>query len=195
MVLAVPLSSVSFVLVLHAHLGLGPWHVLQQGIGRHAGVSIGVAGWIMNLFVAGFAALVRERCRVGTLAVILAIGFGIDRFDPLISTPGAAVPRAAFLLAGTAGMALAGALIISARVGVAPLDALMTGLDRCSPLQIPISAVRVGMEAFGLGLGLLAGGEAGVGSLVIGLGIGPAIHAWLHLLDAVPDRPVGVAAA
>lgn len=187
MLAAVPLSSLSFVLVLRAHVGLGPWHVVQQGLSHHLGLSIGAAGWVMGFAIAGLAAALGERCGVATLAVVVAIGAAIDLMLPWIATPSGLVLRSAFLLVGTAGMALGGALMISARLGVSPLDAWMTGLYRRSPWRVPISGVRVAMECLGLVVGVVAGGEAGVGSVVIGLGIGPAIHAWLIVLRAVPD--------
>lgn len=188
LLLAIPTSSVAFVLVLHAHVGLGPWHVVQQGIGRHLDLSIGTAGWVMGFAIAAAAALLGERCGVATLAVVVAVGAGIDLVDPWIGSPGSAAGRALALLVGTAGMALGGALLISARSGVSPLDAFMTGAYRRSPWRVPISGVRLLMEVVGLTAGILLGGDAGIGSIVIGAGIGPAVHGWLVVLRSVPDR-------
>jgi len=62
----------------------------------------------------------------------------------------------------------------------------MTGAYKRVPFSL--YQVRIGLEVLGLALGVLAGGSAGVGSLFIGLTVGPFLHVWLVLLRAMPDR-------
>ena len=182
------LIAVAFAMTVRAHLGLGPWHVLQQGLSLRTGLSLGLAGVITNsaLFLA--AVVLRERPGLGTLA---AVGLGSGLLDvvlPLVPTPAAMPARLAFLIVGIIVMSGGAALYISADLGAAPLDAVMTGIYRRVPWSL--SRVRLSLELLGLALGLAAGGEVGIGCAVVGLGIGPGIQAWLRLLKAMPVKLV-----
>lgn len=181
-------SAVAFSLVLRAHLGLGPWHVLQQGIAEHLGVTLGQAAWLMGATMLVASMALGERPGAGTAAIVAGGGALIDLVLPHVGTPTDPVLRAAYLVAGTVVMSLGGALMIAADVGVSPLDGLMKGLYRVVP--VPLFAVRLGLEALGLTLGWWAGGEVGVGCLLIGVGIGPGIHAFCRLLRAMPHGAV-----
>ena len=77
-------------------------------------------------------------------------------------------------------MALGGALIIRASVGVAAYDAVMLGLRRV--LRRPLAPIRLGMEATVLTVGWLLGGPVGVGTVITGLLIGPGIQFWLRMI-------------
>ena len=85
--------------------------------------------------------------------------------------------RIAGVLVATWLMALGGALIIRASVGVAAYDAVMLGLRRV--LRRPLAPIRLGMEATVLTVGWLLGGPVGVGTVITGLLIGPGIQFWL----------------
>ena len=77
-------------------------------------------------------------------------------------------------------MALAGALMIRASVGVASYDAVMLGLRRL--LGAPLSPIRLAMEAIALLAGWFLGGAIGVGTVITGLLIGPGIQFWLAII-------------
>jgi uncharacterized membrane protein YczE len=188
----VALGALAFSLVLRAHLGLGPWHVVQQGLSRHAPISIGHAAWVVAGGVLLAAVLADARPGPGTVVTVLLGGQAIDLILPHVGTPSGLAARLLTLAVGTAVMAFSAALIISAGVGASPLDSLMTGLHQRLP--VPLFAVRVGMEVVGLALGWWAGGEVGIGCVVVGLGIGPGIHFFLDRLDAMPVK-VAVAPA
>jgi uncharacterized membrane protein YczE len=180
------LIAVAFAAVLRAHLGLGPWHVLQQGLADHLGITLGQAGWVSAGTVMVVAMVLGELPGPGTVIAMFVGGLLIDAVMPHIGTPTMLAGRFGFLLGGLAVMSLGGSLMISARLGTSPLDALMTGIYRRTPFRI--SSVRLGLEVLGLALGWAAGGEVGVGCVVIGLGIGPCIQAWLGLLGAIPPK-------
>jgi uncharacterized membrane protein YczE len=181
-------SALAFSLVLRAHLGLGPWHVLQQGLAEHLGITLGQSAWLMGAAMLAASASLGERPGPGTVAVVAGGGALIDLVLPHVATPHDSALRVGYLVVGTLVMSLGGALTIAADVGVSPLDGLMKGLYRVVP--VPLFAVRLGLEALGLALGWWAGGEVGIGCLVIGVGIGPGIHAFCRLLRAMPRRAV-----
>src|SRR5437667_4666 len=79
-------------------------------------------------------------------------------------------------------MSVGGALFVSSALGASPIDSVMLSLFHRRQ-RVPLFAVRSLMEACAFGLGWYAGGSAGIGSAVIGLGIGPGIHLCLLALD------------
>jgi len=178
--------ALSFSLVLRAHLGLGPWHVLQEGVAHHLGITLGQGGWVTGAVLLVLALAVGERPGLGTAVIVFLGGIAIDLVLPLVGTPHGTVARFLFLGVGTILMGLSGAFVISADVGMSPLDALMTGIAHRSGRRL--YGVRVGLEVAGLLAGWAAGGEVGLGSVVVGLGIGPSIQWWLRRIGAVPAR-------
>jgi uncharacterized membrane protein YczE len=76
-------------------------------------------------------------------------------------------------------MALGGATMIRASVGVAAYDAVMLGLQRT--FGHPLASIRLAMEATALALGWILGGSVGVGTVITGLLIGPGMQFWLRV--------------
>jgi uncharacterized membrane protein YczE len=63
----------------------------------------------------------------------------------------------------------------------------MRGLYR-NGKRVPLSVVRLTMEGTSLLIGWLLGGDIGIGTLLIGLGIGPGIAIGLRVMRAMPER-------
>jgi uncharacterized membrane protein YczE len=186
LLVGVTIVSVAFCLLVRADLGLGPWHVLQQGVSRQFHIPIGSALWITGGGLILVGLLLREYPGIGTLAAVFLGGAEIDWMLPHFGHPTALVLRVALLFASLAVMSFGAAVYMSADLGRSPLDAVMTGVYRRLPY--PLFGVRLGLEVIGLAAGLASGGDLGVGCLLIGVGIGPGIHLFLHLLDAMPDH-------
>jgi uncharacterized membrane protein YczE len=184
------LIAVAFGLTIRAHLGLGPWHVLQQGLSRHLDLSLGTAGVILTAAWLLAAVALRELPGPGTLISILAGNALLDQVVPLLPSVHGLALRFATLCLGLVVMSFGAALTFTAMLGIAPLDAVMTGIYRRVPLSL--GQVRIAMELVGFLLGWAAGGEIGVGCLVIGLGIGPGIQRWLQVLGAMPAKHVAL---
>lgn len=179
--------GLSLALMLQAHLGLGPWDVLHQGIAERLGVPI---GWVVN----GVGAAVmlawiplRERPGLGTVSNVVVIGLVVDAALGRLPAPEPLAARIAFLAAGVVGTAIGTGLYVGAGLGPGPRDGLMTGLARRG---WPIRAVRTGIEVAVLALGFALGGSVGVGTVAFAFGIGPLVHITLPLF-ARPARPQG----
>ena len=89
--------------------------------------------------------------------------------------------------------AVASAAYIGAGMGPGPRDGLMTGLHRRSGW--PIGPVRTLIEASVLLAGWLMGGDAGWGTLVFALSIGPMCATTLRWFAAIPRTLAGDASA
>jgi uncharacterized membrane protein YczE len=83
------------------------------------------------------------------------------------------------MLAGVGTCGLATALYIGAQLGRGPRDGLMTGLVRRTGLSLRL--VRTGLEVGVVLIGLLLGGELGLGTVVFALTIGPIAQALLPI--------------
>lgn len=188
LIAGIVVAALGFALTLRARLGLGPWHVVQQGLSGRVEITVGTAVVLVNAVLLLVAWRLRERPGSGTVAVVALLGPAVDGFLAVVPEFSDAFPRAGALGSGLVLMALGGALVISAGLGVSPLDSVMIGAFRHLP-SASLAGVRLAMETGGLTLGWLLGGAVGVGTVVIGLGIGPVLHAWLRLLRAVPERP------
>jgi len=122
----------------------------------------------------------------GTLILPVLGGVTLDYLLPHLPVISGLPLRLASVLVASWMMALGGALMIRASVGVAAWDAVMLGLRRV--LGRPLSLTRIAMEASVLAAGWLLGGSVGVGTVITGLLIGPGIQFWLRVLTR--DRPL-----
>ncbi|MFB1048980.1 membrane protein YczE [Streptomyces chrestomyceticus] len=165
------LYGLSMGLQLRAGLGLEPWSVLNQGISRHTGLSIGTVTIVSGVLILLLWIPLRQRPGLGTVSNVVILGLVMDAtltLVPEITTLAVRIPLLAFaiLLNG-----MATGLYISARFGPGPRDGLMTGLHRRTGR--PLRLVRTCIEVAVLTVGFVLGGSVGVGTVLYALAIGP----------------------
>jgi uncharacterized membrane protein YczE len=179
-------TSLGFALNLESHLGLGPLFVIQDGVAKKLGIEIGYAVIGIGLLMFVLSLLLREMPGLGTLVTVVGGGFVVNAVLAVMPDIENLPMRVIALLLSLPVMTFGGAMIMSARLGVAPLDAVMTGIYRRTPFSL--YQVRVGLEVTMFLIGWALGGEVGIGCLWIGLGVGPFIQWWLHVLRAMPEK-------
>jgi uncharacterized membrane protein YczE len=185
------LIAMAIALNVRSELGLGPLFVVFQGLERHGVATIGTAAILTNVVLLLGALALRERPGIGTLVQVFLLGPLTDLMlwaTPSVHSLGA---RTAYLLSAYVVLVIGAALYLSADLGAGPYDAVMRGLYRNSR-RLPLSVVRLGMEGTALLIGWLLGGDVGIGTLLIGLGIGPGIAYGLRVMRAMPERHVSV---
>jgi len=181
------ISTICYAVTIRARLGLGPLYVLQDGIARHAGITIGTSVTLTGFALVLVAAALRSWPGPGTLLLPLLGGLTLDALLPHVPVLHGRPLQLAAVVTATWMMALAGALMIRASVGVAAYDAVMLGLRRV--LSRPLSPIRLAMEAAALIAGWILGGSIGIGTVITGVLIGPGIQFWLTVIgNAKPDR-------
>ena len=185
------LIAVAIALNVRSNLGLGPIFVVFQGLQRHGVATIGTATVLTNVVLLLAALGLRERPGIGTFGQVFLLGPMTDL--ALWATPSvhAIGARTAYLLSAFVILCVGAALYLSADLGAGPYDAVMRGLYRNSR-RLPLSVVRLGMEGTALLIGWLLGGDVGIGTLLIGLGIGPGLAYGLRVMRAMPERHVHV---
>ncbi|MFG2206792.1 YitT family protein [Streptomyces sp. NPDC048638] len=172
------LYGVSMGLMLRADLGLEPWSVLNQGISRHTGLTIGTVTIVSGALILLLWIPLRQRPGLGTVSNVVILGVVMDAtlaLVPELHALGARIPLLAFavILNGSAT-----GLYISARFGPGPRDGLMTGLHLRTGR--PVRLVRTCIEVTVLAVGFALGGSLGAGTVVYALTIGPLAQFFLR---------------
>ncbi|MFE0042094.1 membrane protein YczE [Streptomyces albireticuli] len=189
------LYGVSAALQLRAGLGLAPWDVLNQGVARHTGLSIGTASVVIGAAVLLLWIPLRQRPGLGTVSNVLVIGPAMDATLFLVPAPGSLWARIPLLVFAIVLCAVATGLYISARFGAGPRDGLMTGLHRRTGRSVRL--VRTCIEVAVLATGFALGGTVGAGTVLYALAIGPLSQFFLRAFAPAepPATPAGPGAA
>jgi len=180
------LATLCYGLTIRAGIGLGPLFVLQDGLSRQLGCSIGTAVIFTGFAFVVVASALRSWPGPGTLALPIVGGVTLNLLLPHLPAIPSGPLRLVVVVVATWLMGLGGAMTIMASVGVAAYDAVMLGL--CRLLHRPVAPVRLAMEIAVFGLGWALGGSVGVGSLVTAVLIGPSMHMWLRVLSGTRTR-------
>lgn len=174
--------GIGIALMARANLGLGPWAVLHDGLGRQTGLPLGTVDILVGLLVLAAWVPLRERPGPGTLLSAVMIGLATNVGLETIAAPDSVVLRVGAMLAGAAIVGLGSALYLSAAMGPGPRDGLMTGLQR--RFGWSLMWVRMGIEVSVLVVGAVLGGAIGPGTVVYALTIGPILTLILRRMRA-----------
>ncbi|KWT62049.1 hypothetical protein ADL21_10615 [Streptomyces albus subsp. albus] len=165
------LYGISMGLQLRAGLGLEPWSVLNQGISRHTGLSIGTVTIVSGALILLLWIPLRQRPGLGTVSNVVILGLVMDATLALVPDISALAVRIPLLVTAILLNGMATGLYISARFGPGPRDGLMTGLHHRTGR--PLRLVRTCIEITVLAAGFALGGSVGVGTVLYALAIGP----------------------
>jgi uncharacterized membrane protein YczE len=191
------LCSCGIVCFLESELGLPPWDVLHQGLAEQLGISFGSANIIVSLLVLTLSWALRAHIGLGTFLNALLIGsflIVLAHVDTLTDLSEQGLASRIVLLAIALPFFGAGsAFYISASMGAGPRDSLMLVISK--RVGIRVGAARTALELAALAIGFALGGTAGIGTLVFGLGIGPAVELSFWLLERTPLAAPAVASA
>lgn len=178
------LYGIGISLMVRASLGIAPWDVLTQGLSEQTGLSFGALTNLIGLVVLLLWVPIRQKPGLGTVLNVLLIGpsaqFGLWLF-PEFQGLWQQIPA---FVSGLLVLALATGMYIGANFGPGPRDGLMTGLHRRTGW--PIGLVRTLIEAAVLVAGWSMGGNAGWGTLVFALSIGPMCAVTMRWFAASP---------
>ncbi|GAA0484092.1 hypothetical protein ABZ951_00045 [Streptomyces sp. NPDC046215] len=172
------LYGVSAGLQLRAGLGLAPWDVLNQGVARHTGMSIGTASIAIGALVLLLWIPLRQRPGLGTVSNVVVIGLALDATLALVPAQPSLWVRIPLLAFSVVLCAVATGLYIAPRFGPGPRDGLMTGLHRRTGRSLRL--VRTCLEVTVLVTGFVLGGSVGAGTVLYALAIGPLSQVFLR---------------
>lgn len=165
-------------LILTANIGSDTVTVFQDGLHCQLHLSYGQASRLYNLVLI-LAAFVTARNYFGAGTVISALvtGFAIDSTVALTGSliAGFGLPgRLIVFLIGQTVYAYSLAILIRCRLGMNALDSLLHAVQAQS--GVPYSILRWGADLALTVLGCLAGGTAGIGTVISIVTTGPLIR-------------------
>lgn len=187
------LSTICFALTIRADLGLGPLYAVQDGFARLVGMTLGQSVIVVGVALVLLAALLGKRPGPGTIIVPVVTGIALGPTVEWMPTIEGLGMRIAVVVVASWLLGLGGVIVVRAALGMAALDAVMLGLQRYVPH--PVGRVRLAMEAAMLLVGWWLGGAIGVGTVITGLVIGPAMQFWFELTGPSPDQALDPAPA
>ena len=170
-----------------SELGAAPWDVFHLGVERHTGIDVGLVIEITGVFILLLWIPLRERMGWGTLLNAVEIGLVVFALGDSLPHADRLVLRAAYLAGGLLAIGIGSGLYIGAGLGSGPRDGLMLGLAKRGH---SVRLARTGIEAAVLVVGILLGGNVGVGTAVFAFGIGPVVQYFLPRLRLHNDRTV-----
>jgi len=173
--------------LLWTRLGPGPLDVLITSISSRWSIPITFVVWGIATFMMAAAWLLGRRPGLGTLALPLVSGallpvfIGLfDRWSPPggITVTGMGVHVVAIAIVG-----LGAGLVIVAGLGAGMGELLAAAASDRTGRPEPL--VRTSIELSWLVMGLLLGGVAGLGTVLVTLTIGPAVRAGYQVVTAL----------
>lgn len=175
------LFGMSLGAMVRAGLGVNPWSVLYEGVGRYAtALSFGTIGLIISLLVLLIWIPLRQRPGFGTFANVILVAVGSDFALAVLPESGNVVYNWTLLLGGIAVNGASIGIYVGARLGPGPRDGLMTGLSE--RFEGSIRLVRTGLELAVLAIGWLLGGTVGIGTVLYAVAVGPVTQYFLPLM-------------
>ena len=164
--------------LVSANVGVSPWTVLAQGLGRMAGVSLGLATLLVSVCVLLLWIPLKQPLGIGTVANALIVSLVIELSLRVLPQPEAIALQLAQAVVGVLLVGLGSGIYLVANLGPGPRDGLMTGLARRTDL--PIAGVRTTLEIAAVAVGWSLGGTIGLGTVLFAFGIGPAVSLGLY---------------
>lgn len=193
---AISIIGVGVALMVEADLGVAPNDVLNTGLADTLGLGVGTAAWITGVAAMVLAWSLGRRPRLATVLGSVVVGLAINGALAALPTPDHVAWRAAMLALGLAIVWAGITGVVASDVGAGPLELVMLAfMDRGASIRW----TRWAMELTLLGLGLLLGGAAGLGTIVFAFATGPVLAVTLPpaaaCLGTALTHPTDVAAA
>jgi uncharacterized membrane protein YczE len=171
---------------VRARLGLAPWDVFHQGLSEHLNIPIGSVIVLTSLLVMLLWIPLDQPVGLGTILNAIQIGLTVNIVLPLIPEVHDMFVRILLMCAGIGIVAIASGLYIGSGLGPGPRDGLMMGLNIKG---YRISRARTFIEISVLIIGIALGGQAGIGTVLFAVGIGPLVARTLPVLQ-MKARPI-----
>lgn len=177
------LYGLGIVLAIRADIGIAPWATFHQGISNALGITFGQATIGVGIIILAINYTIGIKIGFGTVINVFGIGSIVD-FLLVYNL----VPKMTTLFTGVIMVilsmfviALATYFYIGAGYGTGPRDGLMVGLVKKTNKKV--GSIRGGIEVTVLFIGFLLGAKVGIGTLILGVGIGPIVQWTFKVLD------------
>ena len=167
------LCSFGIVSILNADLGLSPWDVLNQGINKQVGITLGQANIAVGLIVIFIGLYFKQPLGSGTILNVTFVGLFVDPWGDTY------LKQALLFIEGIIIFSLGSYMYISTGCGCGPRDGLMVVFTKMTGLSL--GRVRLCLELFALTAGYFLGGKVGIGTAAFSLTAGYIIQFFFKI--------------
>ena len=190
--LGILLTGISIGFFKRARFGVDPYQCFANGLANVIPIRFGTLYMLVNhvqLVVVFF--LDRRYIGISTFLNLFLLGYVVEGSEAAVAAifgePTLAL-RIVFLAIGVLITCLSAAMYYTANLGVSTYDAIPLHIADCKPRllgkTLPFRAVRVMADLICTGVGVALGAQAGVGTVITALFMGPLIAFFrLHVTD------------
>lgn len=176
------------VLTINSQAGAGGYDALTFALSERLGVPVSYAIYLIAaVSVLATAVIRRSFPRLTTFITALILGVIVDFWKlVLVDVKGySLLTSLLFLLSGICFIGFGVGAYLLSKFPANPIDDFVLALTERG---ISLKTAKLGFDIPCFVLAILLGGQLGWGSIVITLGLGPAIHLWNNLLNSVLAR-------
>lgn len=164
--------ATGMVMTINANLGVSPWDVFHQGLGKLFNLPIGRASIIAGLIIVCIDMYFGQDIGWGTIFNMIFIGIFVDflMINKLIPIFTGFIPSLIMMLLGMLVLGYGCYIYVGAGYGAGPRDALMVVLNKKTNKSIRF--VKNSVEILAIIVGYILGGSVGIGTAIMSIGGG-----------------------
>lgn len=161
--------AVGMVMTINANIGVSPWDVFHQGLGKVFNLPIGRASIIAGLIIVILDILLGQNIGWGTIFNMIVIGIFVDflMLNRLIPIFDGFFPSLLMMLLGMLILGYGCYIYIGAGYGAGPRDGLMVALTKKTNKSVRF--VKNSVEILAIVAGYFLGGSVGIGTAIMSI--------------------------
>lgn len=175
-------------IIISSGSGVSPWTVLAQGISSKTDLSIGMATFLISIFILIFWVPLKQIPGIGTILNAIIIASAIDLTLGFIPKPELIYLKILQASFGILIVGIGSGIYLASNLGPGPRDGLMIGLQQKTNTSIPL--IRTIIEITAVTVGWFLGGIVGIGTILFVFGIGPCVGVGLTLVEKVSKKRI-----
>ena len=175
-------------IIIGSGSGVSPWTVLAQGISSKTDLSIGMATFLISIFILIFWVPLKQIPGIGTILNAIIIASAIDLTLGFIPKPELIYLKILQASLGILIVGIGSGIYLASNLGPGPRDGLMIGLQQKTNTSIPL--IRTIIEITAVTVGWFLGGIVGIGTILFVFGIGPCVGVGLTLVEKVSKKRI-----
>ena len=175
-------------IIIGSGSGVSPWTVLAQGISSKTDLSIGMATFLISIFILVFWIPLKQIPGIGTILNAIIIASAIDLTLGFIPKPELIYLKILQASFGILIVGIGSGIYLASNLGPGPRDGLMIGLQQKTNTSIPL--IRTIIEITAVTVGWFLGGIVGIGTILFVFGIGPCVGVGLTLVEKVSKKRI-----
>ena len=175
-------------IIIGSGSGVSPWTVLAQGISSKTNLSVGMATFLISIFILIFWVPLKQIPGIGTILNAIIIASTIDLTLGFIPKPELIYLKIMQASFGILIVGIGSGIYLASNLGPGPRDGLMIGLQQKTNTSIPL--IRTIIEITAVTVGWFLGGIVGIGTILFVFGIGPCVGVGLTLVEKVSKKRI-----